>query len=36
VATTDVVLSDADAAKLLAEDAKTRFLSQLKVVFVVD
>jgi hypothetical protein len=25
VATTDVVLSDADAAKLLAEDAKTRF-----------
>jgi len=36
VATTDVVLSDADAAKLLAEDAKTRFLRQLKVVFVVD
>jgi hypothetical protein len=36
VATTDVVLSDADAAKLLAEDAKTRFLKQLKVVFVVD
>jgi hypothetical protein len=36
VATTDVVLSDADTAKLLAEDAKTRFLRQLKVVFVVD
>jgi hypothetical protein len=36
VATTDVVLSDADAAKLLAEDAKTGFLKQLKVVFVVD
>jgi hypothetical protein len=31
VATTDVVLSDADTAKLLAEDAKTRFLRQLKV-----
>ncbi len=36
VATTDVVLSDADAAKLLTEDARTGFLKQLKVVFVVD
>ena len=35
-ATTDVVLSDADAAKLLTEDARTGFLKQLKVVFVVD
>lgn len=36
VATTDVVISDADAAKLLAEDARTRFLQEMKVVFVVD
>ena len=31
-----VIARDADTAKLLAEDAKTRFLRQLKVVFVVD
>jgi hypothetical protein len=36
VATTDVVLSDADAARLLAEDARTGFLKAMKVVFVVD
>ncbi|GBC93264.1 hypothetical protein HRbin15_01754 [bacterium HR15] len=36
VATTDVVISDADAAKLLAEDARTHFLQAMKVVFVVD
>jgi len=36
VATTDVVISDADAAKLLAEDARTHFLKQMRVVFVVD
>ncbi|MCS7065191.1 MAG: hypothetical protein NZL85_02825 [Fimbriimonadales bacterium] len=36
VATTDVVISDADAAKLLAEDARTNFLKAMKVVFVVD
>jgi hypothetical protein len=36
VATTDVVLSDADAARLLAEDSRTGFLKAMKVVFVVD
>lgn len=36
VASTDVVISDADAAKLLAEDARTNFLKEMKVVFVVD
>jgi hypothetical protein len=36
VATIDVVISDADAAKLLAEDARTQFLKQMRVVFVVD
>lgn len=36
VATTDVVISDADAAKLLAEDARAHFLKQMRVVFVVD
>ncbi len=36
VATTDVVISDADAARLLAEDTRTGFLKAMKVVFVVD
>ncbi|MDW8106076.1 MAG: hypothetical protein RMK45_01210 [Armatimonadota bacterium] len=36
VATTDVVISDADAAKLLAENQRTKFLDKLQVVFVVD
>lgn len=35
-ATTDVVLSDADAAKLLEENKRTKFLDKLQVVFVVD
>lgn len=35
-ASSDVVISDADAAKLLAEDAKTRFLKKMNVIFVVD
>lgn len=36
VATTDVVLSDLDATKLLAENARTKFLDKLQVVFVID
>ncbi|MCS7209694.1 MAG: hypothetical protein NZ874_09005 [Fimbriimonadales bacterium] len=36
VATTDAVLSDADAAKLIEENKRTKFLDQLRVVFVVD
>ncbi len=36
VATTDVVISDADAEKLLAENARTGFLKEMKVVFLVD
>ncbi|MDW8051740.1 MAG: hypothetical protein RMJ83_04570 [Armatimonadota bacterium] len=36
VATTDVVISDADAAKLLAENGRTKFLEKLQVVFVID
>lgn len=36
VASTDAVLSDADAAKLIEENKRTKFLDQLRVVFVVD
>lgn len=36
VATTDVVLSDTDATKLLEENKRTKFLDKLQVVFVVD
>lgn len=35
-ASSDVVVSDADAAKLLAEDGKTGFLKKMNVIFVVD
>ncbi len=35
-ATTEVVLSDADAAKLIEENKRTKFLDKLHVVFVVD
>ncbi len=36
VATTDVVLSDADAARLLEENKRTGFLDKLRVVFILD